>query len=210
MNIVSLYISFTGDSRLHVPGTNGLLCQDHFYNWLLFTRGTTYSYSNICHSLFLVRECSAPRLYRRCPKVLLPRKIFNLVASFLSLFETAPTCVALTGFSDNLNECLITSLPGAKTASIVKTYGPTEFERSLVSPTVTIIERHDFRSILDYLLMKLRTALDRDWLQSLALLHKVVYTTFIVNFYMIFVENFATLFSASFLWNTHLMKLPNS
>ena len=120
--------------------------------------------------------------------MLLPRKIFNLVASFLSLFETVPTCVALTGFSDNLNECLITSLPGAKTASIVKTYGPTEFERSLVSPTVKIIERHDFRSILDYLLMKLRTALDRDWLQNLALLHRVVYTTFIVNFYMIFVE----------------------
>ena len=37
--------------------------------------------------------------------ILLPRKIFSLIASFLGLFETMPTCVALIGFDEKLNEC---------------------------------------------------------------------------------------------------------
>ena len=107
--------------------------------------------------------------------MLLPRKILSLVASFLSLFETAPTCVSLIGFGAKLNECLTSTLPAAKPPSVVPSYGPAEFERSLATPTVQIIERHDFRTILDFLLMKLRTALDRDWLQNLTLLHQVLY-----------------------------------
>ena len=48
-----------------------------------------------------------------------------------------------------------------------------DFERCLATPTAQIIERHDFRTILDFLLMKLRTALNKDWLQSVPILHKV-------------------------------------
>ena len=105
--------------------------------------------------------------------LLLPRKVIALVSSFLSLFETYPTCVALIDFEGKLSECLIASLPGSHCPTIVHTIGPKEFERSLATPTVQIIERHDYRTILDFLMMKLRTALDRDWLQQLPLLHKV-------------------------------------
>ena len=117
-------------------------------------------------------------LYRVCiggaPRgMLLPRKVLTLVASFLSLFETFPNCVSLIGFSDKLNDCLSSCLPGLKPPSTVNPFGPSEFERTLAGPTAQVIERHDFRSILDYLLMKLRTALDRDWLEKLPLLHKV-------------------------------------
>ena len=106
--------------------------------------------------------------------LLLPRKILSLVSSFLSLIETAPNCVSLIGFGDKLNDCLSSCLPGLKPPSIVNCFGPNEFERNLAAPTARIIERHDFRSILDFLLMKLRTALDKNWLQNLPLLHKVV------------------------------------
>ena len=106
--------------------------------------------------------------------LLLPRKILSLVSSFLSLFETAPNCVSLIGFGNKLNDCLSSCLPGLKPPSIVNSFGPNEFERTLAVPTARIIERHDCRSILDFLLMKLRTALDKDWLQKLPLLHKVV------------------------------------
>ena len=59
----------------------------------------------------------------------LPRKFFSLVASFLNLFETAPTCVSLVGFGDKLNNCLAFSLRGVKPPSVVNSYRPAEFER---------------------------------------------------------------------------------
>ena len=136
---------------------------------------TTATYIILCFwsENVLHRVCigGAPR------GILLPRNIFSLIASFLGLFETVPTCVALIGFDDKLNEYLFSSLPGVRPPSVVNSYGPTEFERRLITPTVPIIKRHDFRTILDFLLMKLRTALDRDWLQNLVLLHKVVQVT---------------------------------
>ena len=92
--------------------------------------------------------------------MLLPRRILNLLASFLSLFETPPSCIALIGVDEKLVDCFQNSLPGTKKPFSVKTYEPVEFESSLALPTAQIIERHDFRSILDFLLMKMRTALD--------------------------------------------------
>ena len=104
----------------------------------------------------------------------LPRKIITIVASFLTLFEVMPSCVCLIGFGDKLVDCFTTCLPGLKPPSAINSFGPNEFERTLTGPTTQVIERHDYRSILDYLLMKLRTALDKDWLHKLPLLHKVI------------------------------------
>ena len=110
--------------------------------------------------------------------ILIPRKILSLVASFISLFETAPPCISLIGLGERLSHCLSTTLPGHPRPIIINNFGEDEFERCLALPTAKIIERHDFRSILDYLLLKLRTALDKDWLQSLPQLHKVLYRQF--------------------------------
>ena len=134
--------------------------------------------------------------------MLLPQKTLSLIASFLSLFETALISVSLIGFGDKLNECLTSTLPGTKTPSVVKSHGPAEFERSLATPTVQIILRHDFRTILDFLLMNLRTALDRDWLQNLTLLHKVFH--FLHKSFMLVRSsfNFSFYFSMFFDWNT--------
>ena len=149
------------------------------YYSLAVQHTTTAKYIILCFwsDNVLHRVCigGAPR------GVLLPRKIFSLIASFLGLFETMPTCVAIIGFDDKLNECLTSSLPGDKPPTVVNSYGPTELERSLITSTVQIIERHDFRTILDFLLMKLRTALDQDWLQNLALLHKVFQVTIVYS-----------------------------
>ena len=56
--------------------------------------------------------------------LLLPRKVITLVSSFLSLFETYPTCVALIDFDDKLSDCLTASLPGSHHPTIVHTFGP--------------------------------------------------------------------------------------
>ena len=106
--------------------------------------------------------------------LLFPRKVMTLVSSFLSLFDAPPDCIARIGVGEKLDECLASTLPGIKRASIVNTFGPTELESTLAEPTAQIIEQHDSKTILDFLLMKLRTALDRDWLQSLPILNKVI------------------------------------
>ena len=111
--------------------------------------------------------------------MLLPRKVLSLVSSFLSLFEIPPSCLTLIGVGEKLDDCLTSSLPGSKRPSIVNPFGPRELETSLALPTAQIIERHDFRTILDFLLMKLRTALGKDWLQNLPILHKVLYFSLI-------------------------------
>ena len=129
------------------------------------------------NDLVIVSFWSGNVLHRIClgtgPRgLLIPKKILGLVASFITLFENPPSCVCLVGMGDKLNQCLTSTLPGTKRPNLVHSFGQM-ISRNVLLATVNIIERHDFRSILDFLLMKLRTALDRDWLQSLPLLLKV-------------------------------------
>ena len=141
------------------------------YYSLAVQHSTTMSYVNIVfwsgNVLHHVCLGSAPR------GMFLPRKILTLISSFISLFETPPTCVSLINFDEKMSHCLSNCLPGNHQPSIVQTYGPEEFEKSLGLPTAQVIERHDYRTILDFLLMKLRTALDKDWLKRLPILYKV-------------------------------------
>ena len=109
--------------------------------------------------------------------ILLPRKVLNLLSSFLSLFDIPPTCIALIGMGEKLDDCLSATLPGTRKPCVVNTFGEIEFDASLALPTAQIIERHDYRTILDFLLMKLRLAVDRDWLQSLPTLYQVPYAS---------------------------------
>ena len=104
---------------------------------------------------------------------LIPRKVLTLIASLISLFDTPPPRACLVGLGERLNFCLMSALPGQQRPNTLNNFGLEEFERSLALPTAKIIERHDYKTIIDFLLLKLRTALDRDWLQSIPLLHKV-------------------------------------
>ena len=94
--------------------------------------------------------------------LLIPKRILSVIAAFVSLFERPPSCVGLIGSPDRLETCLVNSLPGKLRPTPVSGFGPNDLEKNLSVPTSRILERHDFRSILDYLLMKLRTALDRE------------------------------------------------
>ena len=143
---------------------------EHYSLALQHTTTATFVILNFWSGNVLHRVClgSAPR------GMLLPRKILSLVSSFLSLFDTVPTCISLIDIGEKLSECSAPSLPGKQQPTVICTFGIEEFEKSLAMPTAQIIERHDFRTIIDFLLMKLRTALDREWLRKIPLLHKVV------------------------------------
>ena len=142
----------------------------HYSLALQHTNTTTFVILNFWSGNVLHRVClgSAPR------GMLLPRKVLSLVSSFLSLFVTVPTCISLIDVGEKLGECLSTCPPWKQQTTIICTFGTEELEKSLAMPTAQIIERHDFRTIIDFLLMKLRTALDRDWLKKIPPLHKVV------------------------------------
>ena len=67
--------------------------------------------------------------------ILIPRKILSLIASFISLFETAPPCISLIGLGERLSLCLSTTSPGHPRPIIINNFGEDEFERCLALPT---------------------------------------------------------------------------
>ena len=87
---------------------------------------------------------------------LIPKKMIGLIASFLSLFESHPSCFCLVDCQDGLlNSCFQTSLPGRLRPTSVNGFCPNELKRCLFLPTPWILEKHDYRTKLDFLLMKL-------------------------------------------------------
>ena len=104
---------------------------------------------------------------------LIPKRMMGTIAAFLGLFDSPPSCVCLVDCPEKLCTCLKTSLPGKLNSASVNVFNQAELARCLSFPTSRILEGHDYRTILDFLLMKLRTALERDLLQSLPTLHKV-------------------------------------
>ena len=75
---------------------------------------------------------------------------------------------------ERLSVCLISELPAKQRRGTVNNFGSDEFERCLSLPNAKINKRHDFRTIIDFLLMKFRTTLDKIWLQSVPLVHRIV------------------------------------
>ena len=105
---------------------------------------------------------------------LVPKVTLRLIAAFYSLFDRSPICLSTVGFDDKLFSSLVLHLKLKKKKVIRSlTFRPKDLEKSLALPSVKILDRYDYRSILDFLLLKLRTALDSDWLLSLPDLHKV-------------------------------------
>ena len=153
-----------------------ILCDFYYIFWCLFFDFTAIFGPNSIICVFADGERSLPQLRRNW--TLVPRRLLDLVSSLLSLFEQPSSCISVIGIGDELGTCLISTLPGALRPSDVNTVVSEEFEKCLELPTAQIIERHDICSILDYLVMKLRSALDRDWLQTLATLLKVISFSF--------------------------------
>ena len=154
---------------LYVPRTDGLLCMDYIFPWALFissTASATVTYIILC---FLVRECVAPSLYIRSPTRNVTSSENSLSSVVIPQFFLGDPklCVSHWFWRKTQRLLVLVFFPGMKAQSIMNSLGPNEFERSIAIYTAQSI---GLRSILDFLLMKLRTALDRDWLQKSLLL----------------------------------------
>ena len=62
---------------------------------------------------------------------LVPKKMTELIAPFLVLFDKHPSCICLIDCQDRLNSCIKSSLPGRLRPSSVNGFGPNELERCL-------------------------------------------------------------------------------
>ena len=177
LRVISLFfkrLSCLGHHNLHVPRTDALLCSYNWNYWNLFIVVPEFFYCQLSLLEFLVRQHLLSSMFG----VWTTRDSFTQEDSHFNLllsepFENPPNCLSLINFDERHSTSLSTSLPGRKRPMIVTGFGPTELEKCLAMPTSRILERHDFRTILDFLLMKLRTALDQEWLQSVPVLHKV-------------------------------------
>ena len=113
-------------------------------------------------------------LLAEVPNVLFtPKWILQVVCSFLAVFPAIPPLHSLSGFDGRTSKSLVTELVQAPAVCIVPTFCFEDLDKALAGPTVKILDRYDYHSVLQFLLMKLRTASGSEWLNDLPELRKV-------------------------------------
>ena len=105
-----------------------------------------------------------------------PRRYYCLfLPSWVSSRILLLVCAFMTVTNDL--EQVTSFLHAGRRPAAVQSFGPLQLEKSLAVPKSRTLERHNFLAltILNFLLMNLRTAMDREWLQSLPALYKVIF-----------------------------------
>ena len=104
----------------------------------------------------------------------IPKSLLKCIAAFLSLFLDQPSCLALIGFGDRIFQSVKNHFNKPHLVNHCPTFSQEDLDKCLSIPSAKILDRYDYRSILDFLLLKLRLAQDHDWLLNLPDLHKVI------------------------------------
>ena len=100
-------------------------------------------------------------------------KVLDAISSFLVVTSNPPTVFSLFGFDGRVSKTLTTELNQSTPICIVATFGYEDFYKMLAGPCIKILDRYDIHSVLQFLLMKLRTALGSAWLNNLQDLREV-------------------------------------
>ena len=161
------FICFNREFSYTWSGADGVLRYHNCLLRILFPRIATENHCYFYYPQILVWNCITSRLPGQCsPRDAITTKYLNFSFSFLSLFNVVATCISLIDVGEKLGECLFSCLAGKQQQTVVRIFGADQFEKRLSVPTTQIIECHENRPILDFLLMKLRTALDRYWFEE--------------------------------------------
>ena len=125
---------------------------------LAFWSGNVYN--SLCLSEF-------PNSFQTAPKVL------DAIFSFLAVTSNPPTVFSLLGFDGRVSKTLTTELDQFTPVCIVAIFGYEDLYKMLAGPCIKILDRYDIHSVLQFLLMNLRTALGSAWLNNLQELREV-------------------------------------
>ena len=124
--------------------------------------------------IFWSRNVLNQLLLAEVPNVLFtPKWILQVVCSFLAVFPAIPPLHSLSGFHGRTSKSLVTELVQTPAVCIVPTFSFEDLDKALAGLTVKILDRYDYHSVLQFLLMKLRTASGSEWLNDLPELRKV-------------------------------------
>ena len=114
------------------------------------------------------------------------KEAFEVISCFLAAPSNPPVIHSLIGFDNRTAKTLVTELNQVAPACSVPTFTHEDLYKVLAGPTVEILDRYDNHSVLQFLLMKLRTALDLTWVNNLPELRKVRFQCFHANICLLF------------------------
>ena len=127
-----------------------------------------------------VNFCAGNSLHSMCLAVFpgcvfSPSALIPHLGSLFPLVEQDVHLLFLSGFSHLLGWAISRVLPQHKKICSTPKFDPDDLERVLLIPSVQVLDRFDFRSVLDFLLMRLRSACGSSWLSALPEFQKVMF-----------------------------------
>ena len=114
--------------------------------------------------------------------LMIAKEVLQIVSSFLAAFPSVPPLHLLLGFDGRTTKTIITESVQVPSVCVVPTFSHEDLDKLLAGPTVKILDRYNYHSVLQFLLMKLRTASGSTWLNDLPELRKVIFLITSLNF----------------------------
>ena len=101
------------------------------------------------------------------PSLLAAKRVLEITGCFLAIPTKSPVIFSLLGFDARSVKTLNSELNQIPPACVVPTFNYGDLYKVLAGPAVKILDRYDLHSVLQILLMKLRTAVGSTWLNNL-------------------------------------------
>ena len=95
------------------------------------------------------------------------------ISGFLALLDKGVQLQFVTGFTRRFTCSLSRILPQHQRICSVPKFDAEDLKRAILVPSVQILDRFDFHSVLDFLIMRLRSAIGSTWLSALPDFQKV-------------------------------------
>ena len=118
------------------------------------------SLHSMCLAVFPGRMCT-------------PSDLFPPISNLLALLDKDAQLLFVSGFTQRFIWVVSRVLPQHKRVCQVHKFDEEDLEQVLLMPTVQILDRFDFRSVLDFLMVRLRSACGSLWLTALPEFQKV-------------------------------------
>ena len=117
---------------------------------------------------FTARNC----LYGLCigvfpGRVYTPGTLLLLLSNFFALIGKDAHLLFMDGFAPRIVWTVSRVLTQHRKICRIPSFDAEDLEQTMLVPFVQILDRYDFRSVLDFLLLRLRSACSSPWLSSL-------------------------------------------